>query len=374
MAFFQLFLVFLFFSLFAENSTEKVPIDQLNPAQVFSLVTQGRYEEYLQYLKNSSETIPWEDFLSIQSQVKGVLSQETGIPNQKACIDQVLIFFSDYPGVSTQPVDSLWNQFIFIHPEWNQESTQLYFFVLWELLQLNLFEICSICPVKVEKIYFLIKEVKRPILDLAFFTYTLMTIPQPDITRYQGLHYFFLIERLKELFIEKNERIPAHIYLKMMELYSKKLHYAMDSPIDSVLTKIAFILEIYDLEEGRILKEHFLKLPETDLSLVLEEFGFYNHHLDRTFPKNLRVFLQRSQFEPLFGEERAERIRNIMQAAVPFIAKILRHQRFMVNRNELKLDEDLNFCEQQRKYAQDPKLLKSCSFHLQKNGSIVFDH
>ena len=139
---------------------------------------------------------------------------------------------------------------------------------------------------------------------------------------------------------------------------AKWLGLDVGSPLHRVLTRVGTMLMLYNKDEGRILKESFLRLDPENLALVVEEFNTSRKDRHGRLPSSLPSVLINFSNGLLQGSSQKESL----DQTVKVLAKVLRCQK--------KGDKPLNFDPISKAAKDQPEILINGEFLVDEQGNV----
>lgn len=134
-------------------------------------------------------------------------------------------------------------------------------------------------------------------------------------------------------------------------------------PTDYVLTRVGAMLRLFTPQEGESLKKAFLKLNDTERSLVLKEFAA--HEKTRRTPTYMpAVLLNLYNFDP---QASLDAKMELAVTALPLLAQVLQSQK-------PGAEAPLNFNKVAGLVKQDPELVKYSDFEISSDTQEVLLH
>lgn len=176
----------------------------------------------------------------------------------------------------------------------------------------------------------------------------------PQFTKYT-YRVLQIIKKSLGFLSTNNQRDAYQFYL---DRRADLLDLDARSPLNRILTIVGSMMHLYTKEEGKVLKETFLKLPPEDLSLIITEFdeGKTSH-----ISPSLQDFLSCLAKSTIAGKSSKEKLSDSLLIGFPFFIKASR----IMRANEKNKQLPLNFS----------SLLQTALFHpeLIKEGEVVVD-
>lgn len=362
------------------NYSQQTEVDELKIASTLKLFLYGKYEDYLLFIQTLDEKISWNEFSLLQTRFKNLIQSDFEVKEStyQFWIPKIVNFLLEYEGKfaensSLDLLDLKWKEYLsqikehFFPVELKPLITACYF-----LLELDLFVTLSGGQKKLVEFSDSLKGISFHKLDVALFIYTIKIIhcTKPKCFKIYNAKTYLLLEKIREMLLLQKQASSEKVYEEYILFRAEKLGLDPNSPLNPVLTRIASILQLFSMEEGKILKESLLQLSPDDLDLVIEEFSFTKASADFIFPDSLRNFLESIQMEEIFGQQRSERLKNVVKIGVPLVAKILREQRLMVLKKEMDASTQLILDVKEKKLPQDLSKWSSIDFEIKKDGAI----
>ncbi len=378
--------IFHFLSCLENKTVQLSSVDSSNLNRgvdfTFSLFTDGRYEDYLQFFNAQDEKPSWEDFLKLQNRVRNFIFFEGNSLREKLIfwIPKITQFLIDND-FELRQIDSL-DSFECIWKEYLNENFKTINFPLelksvlqasFQLIKLDVFIYLASGPKAITEFISALKEFSYQKLDLAFFIYTLKIIHSQQLAAFKlyDSKTYAILEKTREMILKESEASQQELYQHYWNYRSENLGFDSKSPLHPIFTRIGSILQLNNELEGKILKESLLQLQPDDLALVIEEFSLSKVSLDFIFPMALVEFLNRIQRSSTMGKTAHDRLFNVVRLGVPLVAKILKQQRLMILKREIDASIPLILKSEEAKLPQDLNQWKDIGFELKKDGIVL---
>jgi hypothetical protein len=350
-------------------------------SSTLNLFLYGKYEDYLLFFQTLDEKISWSDFSILQSRFRSLIQADYEVKEAtyQFWIPKIVNFLLQYENKfyensNVDLFDLKWKEYL-------TQVTKEHFFPIelkpllaacYPLLELDLFVTLTGGQKKLIEFSDTLKGISFHKVDIALFIYTIKIIhcTRASCFKVYNAKTYLLLEKIREILLLEKQVSSEKVYEEYILFRSEKLGLDPNSPLNPVLTRIASILQLFSIDEGKILKEALLQLSPDDLDIVVEEFSFAKASVDFVFPDSLRSFLEYIQLEQSFGPERSERLKNVVKIGVPLVAKILREQRLMIMKKEIEASTRLIFDVKEKRLPQDLSKWSSVGFEIKKDGAI----
>lgn len=151
------------------------------------------------------------------------------------------------------------------------------------------------------------------------------------------------------------------------------LGFDIASPLNRVLTRIGAMLRLTKFEEGKMLKDSFLKLAPDDLTLIVEAFNLHKSDHSMKTPMYIPAVLANLLNNQELGAKKQERLAKSIHVGLPFIAKVIRMQKEQVKRKGMLDPVTLNFAAIAKVARDHPLDLLASEFQIESGGQVLLD-
>jgi hypothetical protein len=140
--------------------------------------------------------------------------------------------------------------------------------------------------------------------------------------------------------------------------------------MDRVLTRIGAMLRLFSLEEGRILRESFLKIPADLRGKIVEQLDSKMGEDFARTPTYMPAVLVNLANNPQLGASKEERLGQAVVLGLPFLSKILEMHKLALKEQKANPNIPLNFNKAAGVAKSAPNdLLKE--FKIDAEGNVV---
>jgi hypothetical protein len=158
------------------------------------------------------------------------------------------------------------------------------------------------------------------------------------------------------------EKDAFKFYLSKRALW---LGFDPGSPLNRVLTRFGAMMQLYQEQEGKILKEAFLRLPPEELALIVKEFDeFQTASYQRSY-ENIALFLRNLSENRKLGQSDTERLIGTVNTGISFLAKVA-----MLCTEEEKELQRIDLTEASLIAITNPELLQEGKITFDKKGRV----
>jgi hypothetical protein len=344
------------------------------------MVFYGMYEDFLEYNQKLKDKMIWEDFYSFQKKIKKMIKHDRSI-DEKSYIEFVSLtidFFSKnfvrlLDSQTTEDVEVAFNQLFLDAKIRKHQEFKVVFKELYRLVQSDFFISLATYSKSLEEMFIDLNKLQLEELDLLFTLYAYLLLDHqyknPNLIYTKTMQHS--LEIFKDQFFQ-DEIDPKRIFDEYLVFRSKVLDLDLKSPFNQVVARIASILQLFKVEEGKILKETLLQLSPDDLAIVVEEFSFSKIPANFVFSNTFTQFLKQISPQTQENFNSIDQLQKVIKMGIPLIAKIIKQQRGMVLRKEMDPRQALQITIAPKKGGSDFSSWGSISFELKKDGTLYF--
>lgn len=344
------------------------------------MVFYGMYEDFLEYNQKLKDKMIWEDFYSFQKKIKKMIKHDRSI-DEKSYIEFVSLtidFFSKnfvrlLDLQTTEDVEVVFNQLFSDGKIRKHQEFKVVFKELYRLVQSDFFISLATYSKSLEEMFIDLNKLQLEELDLLFTLYAYLLLDHqyknPNLIYTKTMQHS--LEIFKDQFFQ-DEIDPKRIFDEYLVFRSKVLDLDLKSPFNQVVARIASILHLFKVEEGKILKETLLQLSPDDLAIVVEEFSFSKTPANFVFSNTFTQFLKQISLKTQENFDSTDQLQKVIKMGIPLIAKIIKQQRGMVLRKEMDPRQALQITIAPKKGGSDFSNWNSISFELKKDGTLTF--
>lgn len=174
-----------------------------------------------------------------------------------------------------------------------------------------------------------------------------------------------IIQAVREACLLLKTHDENTVYERYLSKRADWLGFDIASPLNRVLARIGAMLRLTKLEEGKMLKDSFLKLAPEDLSLIVDVFNTSKKDSNFKIPMYIPAVLVNLLNNEQLGTKRQERLLQSIHLGLPFIAKVLRSYKEEIS------PKILNFDQIARLAKDDPNRLLNDEFTIDLNGHVL---
>ena len=342
----------------------------------------GKYEDYLEFISHQPKgsELQWQSFLAIQNHMHSVLSNYKKISQDN--LQKLLEFAIIFRDVTTSQTTSdrigailgkacfqsdllsHFNEFgKEIFPSYHRFSTQERELISEWVGLINYEEVS-----RLEGGPEMFTKLKNSDFEMSMFLYMCQVAgamahmdKKSSLTYNEDMHQTLLAIKNACYLLKDNSEMDA--YNHYLGVRAKWLGLDSGSPLHRTLTRVASMLMLYNKEEGRILKESFLRLDPENLALVVEEFNINRKEHSWKLPSSLPAILVNFSTGMLQGTSQKESL----DQTIKVLAKILKCQKAAFLRKEIPL----NFDPISKIAKDDPKTLIDGEISVDECGNII---
>jgi hypothetical protein len=350
----------------------------------------GKYEDYLEFVSRQPKgtQLEWQSFLAIQNHMHSVLSSYKKISesNLEKLLEFALIFRDAATSQATSDrISSVLGKACFqsdllshfnefgkeIFPSYDRFSTQERELISDWVGLINYEEVSRLegGPEMFAKLKASDLLTKDPLsFEMSMFLYICQVAgamahidQKSSLTYNEDMHQTLQAIKNACYLLKDNSEMDA--YNHYLGIRAKWLGLDSGSPLHRTLTRVGTMLMLYNKEEGRILKESFLRLDPENLALVVEEFNINRKDHLWKLPTSLPSVLVNFSNGMLQGSSQKESL----EQTIKVLAKILRCQKTALLRKETPLNFDPI-----SKIAKDsPSILLDGELSVDESGNVI---
>jgi hypothetical protein len=352
----------------------------------------GRYVDYLEFINGQEKKskLSWDEFKDIQSHARVITKQYRMLSHEQ--IIEVLKFALVLDRLASSSIvqNKAWIYEIVgredrrlvkvvlekhpdIFPYYSKLNLmqQRFLHEIFALIDLNeVLELGDMMRVFVEIRLSNLLNLNPELFELAFFleqcrlagasgdinSFSSQTITTSVYQNFQAIRMAF------SLLKNATEKDAFKFYLAKRALW---LGVDPGSPLNRVLTRFGAMMELYQEQEGKILKEAFLRLPAEELALIVKEFDEFQTPTYQRSYENLSLFLRNLSENRNVGQNDKERLAETVKTGISFLAKVAK-----ICSKEEKSFERVDLSAVSVIAITNPELLQEGNITFDKKGKI----
>ncbi len=363
-----------------------------------NLFLDGKYEDYLEfvYLQPAEDRLEWKSFLSIQRNIQSVLDHLSDRERKEARkVLEIALILSDVvktkvvedlakqKGIPLGDFDLTYRTILASAPEIFPSYQKLSSYGQEMLYKLS-FQRCFGYIAHLEggaELFSVLKKADLIFRDPDSFELSLFVYQcdvggalghvdvHSSIAYNERSHEIIQAVRSSCLLLKtQDENVAFESYLSKRADW---LGLDITSPLNRVLARIGAMLRLTKLEEGKMLKESFLKLSPEDLSLIVDAFNIPKGDTRNKVSMYIPAVLVNLFNNESLGDRKRERLAQSIHVGLPLIAKILHGHREEVFKGTPLHPKVLNFDQVAKIAREEPKRLAQETFTIDPSGHVV---
>ncbi|MCI5052678.1 MAG: hypothetical protein MRY21_06040 [Simkaniaceae bacterium] len=360
-------------------------------------ILDGKYEDYLEFVAHQKEDarLNWQSFQNLQTEIRAIVRSYPGLnENEVRKAIEASIIINDLGKLDRiRQVARPYGEFPHDHNEFACKAMQLcpHIFPLWQSLsaeqQKLIVSMSGLAPygriTHLEGSAGMFKQLKNsPILtdkpiafEIGFFVHicdvagALGHVDQRSSLVYdENTHKALSCVKMACLSLKEGDESAA--YASYLTQRASWLGLDGDSPLHQVLARIGAMLRLFTPDEGKMLKEAFLKLAPEALADIVEEFNGIREPLDALAPTDISTLLANLYNNYHLGDHHKERLTQTIHIGLPFISQVIKEHRKGVSKRKIDASMPLNFHEIARIAKESPRELIDHKFTISKTGEV----
>jgi len=358
-----------------------------------NLFLDGKYEDYLQlvYLQPEADRLEWKSFLDIQRNIHSILqNMDQAKQKETRKVLEIALILGDV--VKTKNVEKLASQKGILISDYDCSYRLILtscpeIFPSYEklsgygkeLLYKLSFQRCFGYIAHLEsgaELFSLLKNGNlltkdEEIFDLALFVYqcdvggALGHVDAPSSIAYNEQSHL-IANAVKEACLCLKHQDESAAFERYLSIRADWLGFDITSPLNRVLARIGAMLRLTKPDEGKMLKESFLKLPPDDLSLIVDAFNIPKGDIKTKISMYIPAVLVNLSNNMMLGSKKKERLSQTIHIGLPFIAKVLNS--YKMSKSPVKT---LNFDEVAKVAREEPTRLAKDHYSVDSFGHII---
>ena len=376
----------LFGSNFPEFDRTVMSISCLN------LFLDGKYEDYLEfvYLQSKGDRLEWKSFLDIQRNIRGVLDSlslkditelrqvlETSLILNNIIKTKIAKDLAKERGIVLEDFDEAYRMILLNAPDIFPSYQKLSLHGRDLFCKLS-FQSCFGHIAHLEggpELFTLLKKLDlfsqdSELFELELFLYQCnVGGALGHVDSHSSIAYNEQSHQIIEAIRDSCLLLKTHDENSVFERYLTKrgdwLGFDIASPLNRVLARIGSMLRLTKLEEGKMLKDSFLRLAPEDLSLIVDVFNVSKQSSKIKIPMHMPAVLVNLVNNEALGSEKQDRLLQSIHVGLPFIAKVLRSYKNELNQKILNFDEIAKLA------REEPERLLKDDFTIDPNGHVL---